>query len=98
MEAVGCAHGARSFGADRDHGGDEQNANHGIVDHIAEHGVTTDEFEYVVKHPERRDVSHSSGMPCCWGTTPEGRFLLCVYEKVDDIAVYPVTAYEPSEE
>ncbi len=43
-------------------------------------------------------VSHSSGLPCCWGTTPEGRFLFCVYEKIDGITVYPVTAYEPSEE
>ena len=41
------------------------------IDHIAEHDVTTDEFEYVVRHPEKRDVSHSSGMPCCWGATPE---------------------------
>lgn len=68
------------------------------VDHIAEHDVTTDEFEYVVRHPDSRDVSHSSGLPCCWGTTPEGRFLFCVYEKIDDITIYPVTAYEPSEE
>ena len=60
--------------------------------------MTTDEFESVVRHPERRDASHSSGMPCCWGTTPEGRFLFYMYEKIDDIAVYPVTAYEPSEE
>ena len=29
------------------------------VAHIAEHDVTTGEFEYVVRHPERRDVSHS---------------------------------------
>ena len=36
------------------------------VAHIAEHDVTTDEFEYVVRHPERRDVSHSTGLPCCW--------------------------------
>ena len=40
------------------------------VDHIAEHDVTTDEFEHVVRHPDRPDVSHSSGLPCCWGTTP----------------------------
>jgi hypothetical protein len=30
------------------------------VDHIAEHDVSTEEFEHVVRHPERRDVSHSS--------------------------------------
>ncbi len=68
------------------------------VAHIAEHDVTRDEFESVVRHPERRDVSHSTGLPCCWGTTREGRFLFCVYENIDAITVYPVTAYEPSEE
>ena len=68
------------------------------VDHIAEHDVTTDESDYVVRHPERRDVSHSSGLPCCWGTTPEDRFLFCAYERIDDVTIYPVTAYEPSEE
>jgi hypothetical protein len=67
------------------------------IDHIAQHDVTPEEFEYVVKHPERRDVSHSSGLPCCWGSTLEGRFLFCVYETIDDMTVYPVTAYEPSE-
>ena len=50
------------------------------------------------RHPERRDVSHSSGLPCCWGNTPGGRFLFCVYERIDDIRVFSVTAYEPSEE
>ena len=65
------------------------------LEHITEHGVTAEEFEYVVMHPERIDVSHSSGMPCCWGTTLEGRYLFCVFEKLDELTVYPVTAYEP---
>ena len=68
------------------------------INHIAEHDVTTDEFEHVVSHPERRDVSHSSALPCCWGTTQEGRFLGRVYEKIDDLTIYPVTAYEPNKE
>ncbi len=49
-------------------------------------------------HPDRRDVSHSSGLPCCWGTTPDGRFLFCVYEKIDDLTLLPVTAYEPTQD
>ena len=68
------------------------------VDYIAQHGVTPEEFEYIVMHPERRDVSRSSGWPCCWGRTPGGRFLFCVYEKIDELTLLPVTAYEPTED
>ena len=68
------------------------------IEHIAQHGVRPEEFEYVVLHPERRDVSRSSGLPCCWGTTPGGRLLFCVYEKIDELTVLPVTAYEPTQD
>jgi hypothetical protein len=66
------------------------------IDHVGEHGVTPEEFEYVVTHPERRDVSRSSGLPCCWGTAPSGRFLFC--EMIDELILLPVTAYEPTHE
>ncbi len=66
------------------------------IDHLAQHGVTPEEFEYVVMHPLRRDVSRSSGLPCCWGTTLGGRFLFCVYEKLDELNLLPVTAFEPT--
>ena len=35
------------------------------------------------------------------GETTDGRFLICVYEKLDDLTILPVTAYEvprPGEE
>jgi hypothetical protein len=28
--------------------------------------------------------------------TPTGRYLFCVYERIDDETLYPVTAYEPT--
>ena len=65
-----------------------------IIDHLAEHGVTPQDFEEIVKFPEARGLSRSSGRPCCWGVTPDGRFLMCVYEKLDDLTILPVTAYE----
>ena len=68
------------------------------IDHVVQHGVTPEEFEHVVMHPERRDISRSSGLPCCWGTTPAGRHLLCVYEKISELTILPITAYEPTEE
>jgi hypothetical protein len=65
-----------------------------IIEHLAEHGVTADEFEEIVKFPDTRGMSRSSGRPCCWGDTPDGRLLICVYEKLDELTVLPVTAYE----
>lgn len=65
-----------------------------IVVHMAEHGVTPDEFEAVVSEPLTRGTSRSSGRPCCWGELPDGRLLICVYEMLDDLTILPVTAYE----
>ncbi|HQU46523.1 MAG TPA: hypothetical protein PK867_27195 [Pirellulales bacterium] len=65
-----------------------------MIEHLAEHGVDQDEFECVVSHPTRRGISRSSGRPCCWGETAEGRQLFCVYEQLDDDTIVPVTAYE----
>ena len=38
-----------------------------IIDHLAEHGVSSDDFEEVVSEPDRIGYSRSSGAPCCWG-------------------------------
>lgn len=65
-----------------------------IIAHLAEHGVTVVEFEYAVTYPSRRGISRSSGRPCCWGETAEGRELFCVYEYLDDSTIIAVTAYE----
>ncbi len=65
-----------------------------IVEHLAEHGVDRDDFEYVVSNPRRMSVSRSTGRPCCWGSTNDGRWLFCVYEHLDDLTIVPVTSYE----
>ena len=68
------------------------------IRHVAEHGVTTEEFEEVVQAPQGVEASRSSGLPVAFGYTADGRFLACVYEKLDDDTIYPVTAYEPDED
>ena len=68
-----------------------------IIEHLAEHGVSSKDFEEVVSNPTRLDVSRSSGRPCCWGETEDGRRLFCVYEFLDDMTIVPVTAYEVAE-
>jgi hypothetical protein len=65
-----------------------------IAEHLEEHGVGKSDFEAVVSNPKRLDVSRSTGRPCCWGETADGRRLFCVYEYLDEMTIIPVTAYE----
>jgi hypothetical protein len=51
----------------------------------------------VFANPEGHDVSRSSGEPCVFGHTPEGRYIIVVYERIDADTVNPVTAYEVPE-
>jgi hypothetical protein len=69
----------------------------GNVEHIAEHGLTPDDVEEVLFNPLDRDVSRSSGLPIVFGFTPDGRYILVVYEQTAEITIYPVTAYEVEE-
>lgn len=62
-------------------------------EHLAEHGVTTDEFESIVCDPDAIDASRSSDRRIAFGAA-HGRLLACVYEMLDDDTVLPVTAYE----
>ena len=68
-----------------------------ITAHLAEHGVAPEEFQEVVSNPDRVGISRSSGRPCCWGVTADGRQIFCVYEFLDDMTIIPVTAYDVSE-
>ena len=62
--------------------------------YLAEHGVTPDEFEEVVCNPDEIQQSRSSGRPIAFGETSTGKYLVCVYELLDETTVLPVTAYE----
>jgi len=48
----------------------------------------------VVTNPEEIGESRSTGRPCCWGETTDGRILLCVFDKIDQYTILPVTAFE----
>jgi uncharacterized DUF497 family protein len=64
----------------------------GNVAHIEEHGLTVDDVEHVLANPDSKGVSRSSGLPCVFGTTPDGRYIIVVYEAVNADTIYPVTA------
>ena len=62
--------------------------------HIEEHGLTREEVEEVISEPEFTGVSRSSGRPIAEGYTSSGRYILCVYDVLQDGEIYPVTAFE----
>ena len=67
------------------------------IEHVAEHGVSQDDFESVVCHPESKGFSRSSHLPAAWGYTADGRYIMAAYEELDEITIHPVTAYEVPE-
>ena len=77
---------------------DDDDRPDGNVQHIAEHGLTIEDVEYVLENPTREGISNSTGRPCCFGYTPGGDFIIVVYEQVDAETIYPVTAYEVFEQ
>lgn len=69
----------------------------GNVEHIGEHGLTIEDVEEAVFNSVDRDVSCSSGLPIVFGFTPDGRYIMVVYEQIDDVTIYPVTAFDVEE-
>ena len=66
----------------------------GNVQHVENHDLTTEDVEHVLENHESIGHSRSSGRPCLFGYTPDGRYIVVVYEEVDEDTVLPVTAYE----
>jgi uncharacterized DUF497 family protein len=66
----------------------------GNVEHVEEHGLEPEEVDHVLLNCKSRDVSHTTGRPCVFGYTPDGRYIIVVYEEIDDDTVMPWTAYE----
>ena len=64
---------------------------------VVEHGVSQDEVWDVLSNPRNTTVpSDSSGRPSTFGWTQTGRYLLVIFEIVDDNprTLMPVTAYD----
>jgi hypothetical protein len=69
----------------------------GNIEHIAEHDLTVEDVEHVLKNPTEKGTSTSTGLPAVWGYTPDDRFIIVVYEEIAEGTVRPVTAYEVPE-
>jgi uncharacterized DUF497 family protein len=69
----------------------------GNVAHIAAHGITTEEAEYVVRdyrNPIGR--SHSSGYPAKFGRTKTGKYIIVVFSSIgtNPETIRVITSYE----
>lgn len=72
----------------------------GNVQHIAEHDVTPEEVEGVLRNPRNPHLrSRTSGNWITFGYTVDGRHLAVLWEKAldDPLIVYPLTAYDAPE-
>lgn len=76
---------------------DDQDNPEGNVQHCAAHGLTMHDVEYVLENPVQETTSRSTGLPCCFGYTSDGDYVIVVYEQISKDTVYPVTAYEVPE-
>lgn len=69
----------------------------GNVEHVEEHGLEPEEVDHVLLNYQSSGTSQTSGRMCVFGYTPDGRYIIVVYEEVDDETVMPWTAYEVAE-
>lgn len=66
----------------------------GNIAHMAEHGISPEEAEAVLREPTFTTQSRRTGRPIVFGFTDAGRHLAVVYEVIDRVTVLPITAYE----
>lgn len=80
---------------------DDANEEDGNTAHVAEHGLTPEEVDSVLRDPGTMfDISDSSGRPIAFGTTLTGLFIAIVFEVLnvaDPLIIRPITAYEVPE-
>jgi uncharacterized DUF497 family protein len=70
----------------------------GNVQHIADHGLDIEDVEWVLGAPTSEGTSKSSGKPAVWGYTPDGTYIIVIYEEIDADTIRVVTAYEVPEQ
>lgn len=63
-----------------------------IEEHVADGGITPEQFESVVMRPDDVYQSRSSHRTVAFGRI-DGELVCCVYEQVDDMWIDPVTAF-----
>jgi hypothetical protein len=67
------------------------------VRHIAENDLTPEDIGAVLENPTSKTKSRSSGEEAYFGYTADGRYIIVVFERIDEDTIYPITAYEVDE-
>jgi hypothetical protein len=65
----------------------------GNVLHIAEHGLIPADIEFVFNNTSRKTKSRSTGSSLISGRLPSGELVVVIYQQIDELCVYPITAY-----
>jgi uncharacterized DUF497 family protein len=71
---------------------DQEDDPRGNVQHIGEHVLTVEDVEAVLAVPTSEGYSDSSGHLAVWGYVPDGRFIIIVYEAIEEDTVRVITA------
>jgi len=69
----------------------------GNVERVEANDLTTDDVDRVLENYVSSGTSRTTGRPCVFGHTPDGRYIVVVYEEINEDTVLPVTAYEVPE-
>lgn len=66
------------------------------IDHVAQHGVTPEEFTEVALFPDYEEKPHRKpNRVAAYGETSNGKYLKVIYDILEDgFSAYPVTAFE----
>jgi uncharacterized DUF497 family protein len=69
----------------------------GNVDKFAQHGLSPEDVNAVLRDYESEGISRSSRLPCVFGYTADGRYIMVVFKELAVDTIYPVTAYDVPE-
>jgi uncharacterized DUF497 family protein len=72
---------------------DEINGN---VQHVADHGLSKEAVEYVIAQvpASRIAISRTTGHPCVFGYTPDGTYIIVIFERADEDSIRVRSAFE----
>jgi hypothetical protein len=68
---------------------DEDGDLEGNAAHIAEHDLTKDDVEDILRNPDSEGTSRSTGLPVVFGWTATGRYIIVAYELIKPDGVPP---------
>jgi len=68
------------------------------LEKIFEHGLTQEEVEFIIEHPENVEPNRSTGRTVAEGYAHTGTYVVVIYERIDEITILPITAFTPDKE